>query len=210
MTIKYTEWYILYMNTNKVEKTKAYIIKKTSPIFNKKGYYGTSLSDITNATKLTKGSIYGNFKDKDDVAVNCFLFNVNNITDEIYNNMQGAKNSLEKLLVFPKIYRNIFKDIIANGGCPIANTLIESDDTHPILLKLALDTLYRLENFLVSIIEEGLLYGEFIETTESHKTVQTIITLCEGGMILTKSTKKESYLINAIETIEEIIYSLKK
>ncbi|EJQ62065.1 TetR/AcrR family transcriptional regulator [Bacillus mycoides] len=198
------------MNTNKVEKTKAYIIKKTSPIFNKKGYYGTSLSDITNATKLTKGSIYGNFKDKDDVAVNCFLFNVNNITDEIYNNMQGAKNSLEKLLVFPKIYRKIFKDIIANGGCPIANTLIESDDTHPILLKLALDTLYRLENFLVSIIEEGLLYGEFIETTESHKTVQTIITLCEGGMILTKSTKKESYLINAIETIEEIIYSLKK
>ncbi|MCU5657215.1 TetR/AcrR family transcriptional regulator [Bacillus mycoides] len=198
------------MNTNKVEKTKAYIIKKTSPIFNKKGYYGTSLSDITNATKLTKGSIYGNFKDKDDVAVNCFLFNVNNITDEIYKNMQGAKNSLEKLLVFPKIYRKIFKDIIANGGCPIANTLIESDDTHPILLKLALDTLYRLENFLVSIIEEGLLYGEFIETTESHKTVQTIITLCEGGMILTKSTKKESYLINAIETIEEIIYSLKK
>lgn len=198
------------MNTNKVEKTKAYIIKKTSPIFNKKGYYGTSLSDITNATKLTKGSIYGNFKDKDDVAVNCFLFNVNNITDEIYNNMQGAKNSLEKLLVFPKIYRKIFKDIIANGGCPIANTLIESDDTHPILLKLALDTLYRLENFLVSIIEEGLLYGEFIETTESYKTVQTIITLCEGGMILTKSTKKESYLINAIETIEEIIYSLKK
>ncbi|MGH0684498.1 TetR family transcriptional regulator [Bacillus mycoides] len=198
------------MNTNKVEKTKAYLIKKTSPIFNKKGYYGTSLSDITNATKLTKGSIYGNFKDKDDVAVNCFLFNVNNITDEIYNNMQGAKNSLEKLLVFPKIYRKIFKDIIANGGCPIANTLIESDDTHPILLKLALDTLYRLENFLVSIIEEGLLYGEFIETTESHKTVQTIITLCEGGMILTKSTKKESYLINAIETIEEIIYSLKK
>ncbi|ABY46558.1 TetR/AcrR family transcriptional regulator [Bacillus mycoides] len=198
------------MNTNKVEKTKAYIIKKTLPIFNKKGYYGTSLSDITNATKLTKGSIYGNFKDKDDVAVNCFLFNVNNITDEIYNNMQGAKNSLEKLLVFPKIYRKIFKDIIANGGCPIANTLIESDDTHPILLKLALDTLYRLENFLVSIIEEGLLYGEFIETTESHKTVQTIITLCEGGMILTKSTKKESYLINAIETIEEIIYSLKK
>ncbi|MGW8959428.1 TetR/AcrR family transcriptional regulator [Paenibacillus sp. NPDC055715] len=198
------------MNTNKAEKTKAYIIKKTSPIFNKKGYYGTSLSDITNATKLTKGSIYGNFKDKDDVAVNCFLFNVNNITDEIYNNMQGAKNSLEKLLFFPKIYRKMYKDIIANGGCPIANTLIESDDTHPMLLKLAIDTLHGLENYLVSIIEEGILYGEFIETTESHKTVQTIITLCEGGMILTKSTKKESYLINAIETIEEIIYSLKK
>lgn len=31
----------LYINTNKAEKTKAYIIKKISPIFNKKGYYET-------------------------------------------------------------------------------------------------------------------------------------------------------------------------
>jgi TetR/AcrR family transcriptional regulator, transcriptional repressor for nem operon len=198
------------MNTNKAEKTKAYIIEKTSPIFNKKGYYGTSLSDLTNATKLTKGSIYGNFKDKDDVAVNCFLFNVSKITNEIYNNMQGAKNSIEKLLVFPKVYRKIYKDIIDNGGCPIANTLIESDDTHPALYKLALDVIHRLENNLISIIEEGKSCGEIIKTAESHKTAQTVITLFEGGIILSKSTNKPSYLLNALEKAEEMINSLKK
>ena len=51
------------------EKTKQLIIEKTASIFNKKGYTGTYLSDLTNATGLTKGSIYGNFKDKIEVAV---------------------------------------------------------------------------------------------------------------------------------------------
>ncbi|MEW9700905.1 TetR/AcrR family transcriptional regulator [Paenibacillus sp. SI8] len=196
------------MNTNKAEKTKAYIIEKTSPIFNKKGYWGTFLSDLTSATKLTKGSIYGNFKNKDDVAANCFLFNVNKITDEIYSNLQGAKNSIEKLLVFPKVYREIYKDIIDNGGCPIANTLIESDDTHPALYKLALDVIHRLEHNLISIIEEGKSCGEIIHTAESQKTAQMMITLFEGGIILSKSTDKPSYLLNALEIVEEMINSL--
>ena len=57
---------------NKAERTRQYIIEKTAPIFNKKGYAGTSLSDMTGATGLTKGSIYGNFNDKDEVALAAF------------------------------------------------------------------------------------------------------------------------------------------
>jgi TetR/AcrR family transcriptional repressor of nem operon len=37
-----------------------------------KGYSGTSMSDITAATGLTKGSIYGNFENKDEVAIAAF------------------------------------------------------------------------------------------------------------------------------------------
>ena len=48
--------------------TRELIIDKSIPIFNTKGYYATSLSDITQATGITKGAIYGNFKNKDEVA----------------------------------------------------------------------------------------------------------------------------------------------
>ena len=54
--------------TSRSEKTRQLIIETAAPIFNKKGYAGTSLSDLTQATGLTKGSIYGNFKNKDEVA----------------------------------------------------------------------------------------------------------------------------------------------
>ena len=42
----------------KSEQTKAFIIEKTAPLFNSKGYAGTSISDITGATNLTRGSVY--------------------------------------------------------------------------------------------------------------------------------------------------------
>ena len=60
---------------NKAEKTKSFIIEKTATLFNTKGFAGTSLNDITEATGLTKGSVYGNFKNKDEVALAVFEFN---------------------------------------------------------------------------------------------------------------------------------------
>lgn len=195
---------------DKAEKTKKFIIEKASPIFNKKGFHGTSLSDLTNATKLTKGSIYGNFDNKDDVAINCFLFNVGKITSEIKGRMIGVKNPIEKLLVYPNVYKKIYKSVIENGGCPVTNTLLEADDTHPLLHNLAMDVINHFESNIISIIDEGKVCGKIIETTESTKTAQIIITLFQGGIILTKTTSKESFIISAIEQIERIIDSIKK
>ncbi|MGN6478181.1 MAG: TetR/AcrR family transcriptional regulator, partial [Flavipsychrobacter sp.] len=60
----------------KSERTKQFIVEQVAPIFNVKGYAGTSLSDMTSATGLTKGSIYGNFSGKDDVALAAFDYNL--------------------------------------------------------------------------------------------------------------------------------------
>jgi TetR/AcrR family transcriptional regulator, transcriptional repressor for nem operon len=195
---------------DKAERTKKYIVEKASPIFNKKGYHGTSLSDLTDATKLTKGSIYGNFDDKDDIAINCFLFNVDKIICEIKSKMAGIKNPIEKLHVFPNVYRRIYQSVIENGGCPIANTLIEADDTHPLLNNLAMNVINGLECNLVNIIDEGKASGEIIETVEPLKIAQIIITLFEGGIILSKATGKDSFIISAIEQVENIIKSMRR
>ncbi|MEL6536474.1 MAG: TetR family transcriptional regulator, partial [Bacteroidota bacterium] len=48
-------------------QTKELIITRAMPLFNTKGYTATSISDITNATGITKGAIYGNFQNKDEV-----------------------------------------------------------------------------------------------------------------------------------------------
>lgn len=56
-------------------ETRSFIIKKVAPLFNKKGFAGTYLSDMNEATSLSKGSIYGNFKDKNEVAIEALKFN---------------------------------------------------------------------------------------------------------------------------------------
>jgi AcrR family transcriptional regulator len=51
---------------SKAGRTRQFIIETTAPIFNTKGYEGTSMSTLTEATGLTKGSIYGNFENKEE------------------------------------------------------------------------------------------------------------------------------------------------
>jgi len=59
----------------KAERTTQYIIETVAPLFNQRGYSATSLSDITSAVGLTKGAIYGNFKNKEELALKAFEHN---------------------------------------------------------------------------------------------------------------------------------------
>ena len=121
----------------KSEKTKQYIIEKTAPLFNTRGYAGTSMNDMVAATGLTKGSIYGNFKNKDEVACAAFDSNFSRIQNLIGSELEKHRTYKGKLLAYTKVYENFLKDPFPIGGCPILNTATESDDTHPELKKKA-------------------------------------------------------------------------
>src|SRR5690606_23622022 len=102
---------------SKAERTKQFIVEKTAPVFNTKGYAGTSLSDLTLATGLTKGSIYGNFENKDEVALAAFDFNFNRVTNYIKERILKTENAIERLLVYPKVYRNFLTIPFLKPGC---------------------------------------------------------------------------------------------
>ena len=60
----------------KAERTRQSIIEKTAVLFNTKGFEGTTLQDLTACTGLTKGALYGNFKDKEEIATEAFRYAV--------------------------------------------------------------------------------------------------------------------------------------
>ena len=91
--------------TSKSDRTKQFIVERTASVFNEKGYAGTSLTDLTKATGLTKGSIYGNFQNKDEVALAAFDYNFERVTSYIRAKILAVDNSVERLLVYPSVYR---------------------------------------------------------------------------------------------------------
>src|SRR5271170_2332921 len=56
----------------KGEQTRGDIIRKSAPLFNQRGYEGTSLSDLMEATGLQKGGIYRHFSSKEELATEAF------------------------------------------------------------------------------------------------------------------------------------------
>ena len=192
------------------ERTRQLIIDSAAPIFNKKGYAGTSMSDLTTATGLTKGSIYGNFKDKDDVAVHAFQHNIDLIFDFFSKELKAAGSTMDKLLAYPRGFRKIYRMILSYGGCPILNTAVEADDTHAVLRKMAVDVLAKWKKSITSLIEKGKSEGIIGTATDAQNTAEILIALMEGGSVLSKVTGEESYMLNAIDTAEKIITDMQK
>jgi TetR/AcrR family transcriptional repressor of nem operon len=209
--IKNTNRYIFVMSDaglSKAERTRRFIIEKSSPIFNKKGYAGTSLSDLTQATGLTKGSIYGNFKNKDEVAVCAFHHNLAFMIESLTSEIDKSRNYVEKLLAYPRVYRRNIKAMIAIGGCPILNTVIDADNTNDTLRSLAVDTIVDWKRAIIKLVSKGKTAGELKPDTDEAVVAENIISLIEGGNAMTKATGEESYILNAIGQTESIIYSI--
>ncbi len=193
---------------NKAERTKQFIIEQTASIFNKKGYAGTSLQDITAATSLTKGSIYGNFGGKDDVALAVFDYNLGRVRDILRREMLKVTTIREKLLVYPKVYGNIQHYPFPDGGCPILNTAVEADDTHPALKKRAQDAIVYWKRTIVRLIEKGISNGEITLTVDPEQHALAIMAMLEGMTMISNLMGQSGYRKQIIRSVEQMITDL--
>jgi AcrR family transcriptional regulator len=191
---------------SKAEKTKQHIIEKTATLFNTKGYISTSLSDITQATGLTKGSIYGNFENKDEVAIEVYKYNAGLLSRTLSRSFgEEYHKSVDKLHAFVAFYRKNWKFVFSNGGCPIMNAATEADDSFP-----ALKTQVKrsFEQWMVKIsatILEGQKNGEIDKKINAEQYASLFIMLIEGGILLSKTMGDQSFLNHALDKIAHMI-----
>lgn len=193
---------------SKAERTKQFIVEKTAPIFNIKGYSGTSLNDMTDATGLTKGSIYGNFNNKDEVALAAFDYNLQKIHNIINAEMDKQETMAGKLLVYVNVYENFLKFPFLSGGCPILNTAIEADDTHEDLKNKAANAINSWKNRIVKIVETGVENGEFKKDVNTEQVAVTIIAMIEGSVMITKLTGKLNYRKAIMQSVKKLVDDL--
>jgi TetR/AcrR family transcriptional repressor of nem operon len=190
---------------SKAEKTKAFIIEKSSRIFNTKGYSGTSLNDITEATGLTKGAIYGNFEDKNDIAIAVYKYNVGGFRKRVAELIDAQKMGYDKLFAITTYYRTNWQRVFERGGCPMLNASIEADDNMPFLKKTVQTTLNAWVDHVASIIDLGKKQNQINKNIDSREYATTIITLIEGGLMMGKIHNDHKLLFNALNRIELII-----
>jgi TetR/AcrR family transcriptional repressor of nem operon len=190
---------------SKAEKTRAFIIEKAAPIFNMKGYAGTSMSDLTEATGLTKGAIYGNFENKDEVALAVYEYNLSLVVEGLRTVMERHTNAIDKLRAMANFYREEYECVVTRGGCAILNTAVEADDSHPMLKKRSSDSLLSWKSTIEKIIAKGKTEGEIRPDADGCAFAARFIALIEGGILLSKATNKVKMLSDCILQIEHMI-----
>jgi TetR/AcrR family transcriptional repressor of nem operon len=194
---------------SKADRTRQFIIETTASIFNTKGYAGTSMSDITEATGLTKGAVYGNFGNKEDVALAVFDYNHGKVSGLIQHRIQSAKTYHDKLMVYAQVYDQFSRSGFPVGGCPILNTSVEADDTNSLLKDRAAKAVLRWKKSVQDLIQAGVDAGEFKDGLDQPRIALSIIALVEGGIMISKVTNSQACLDKIMITIESIIGEMK-
>ncbi len=194
---------------SKAQETKANIIRQAAELFNQKGYAGSSISDIMEATGLKKGGIYNHFQSKEELAIEAFDYAANLISQRIWSAVKTQANAIDRLQAMVSSYLDSIDNPPLPGGCPILNTAIEYDDTDSILRDRALAAMKSWHNLIIRIIEKGIKKGEVRSTVEPDTVATIIISSLEGAIMMSKLEHDPIHLTKVIKHLQDYIRGLK-
>ncbi len=189
----------------KGEKTREFIIREAAVLFNQKGFFGSSISDLTRVTGMQKGGIYNHFENKDQLALEAFEHAADVLRKSFVQAMEGKTTAFEKLAAVISVYENVHDHPPLKGGCPVLNTAIESDDAHPALKKKAQQAMGRFLKLVRSLLVQGAEQGEFVEGIDVQEMAVYIASVIEGGVMMSKLYDDNKYIrLNINRLLKEI------
>lgn len=193
--------------TTKSELTTQYILKTVAPIFNKNGYAATTMSDLTSATGLTKGAIYGNFKNKEELAYAAFKYTVKLLMSPLSKHLKLSDSPIQKLFLITDFYRGYYPFSKQLGGCPIINIGVDANNSNSTLLKKVRDVVQRIQDQLCAIIENGIEAGEISSEINAMQYAKRIDTMIQGSVFMTYTMDDEFYMKDTMNQIDQMIHT---
>jgi TetR/AcrR family transcriptional repressor of nem operon len=194
----------------KGERTRHQIIELTAPLFNTKGYEGTSMADLCAATGLTKGAIYGSFENKEDLSKAAFHYAITQMRWHGSQQLNVKTTYKEKLIAFLEFFTRYVLDPPAKGGCPLLNTAVEADDHRIGMKKIVADELQNSIAHMAYLIDQGKKAGEFKSEMKSRELALFFFCAIEGAIMFSRVSSSEEAMKAVVKNIKDSIdsYSL--
>lgn len=188
----------------KGEQTRQFIIERSAPIFNKKGIAATAMSDIMEATKLSKGSLYVHFENKEVLAFSAVEYNMEMLHNKVMSAVNKHRKAKDRLFA----YLDMFVDpanMPVPGGCPMMNFGAEADDTNEVVRRKVNQVIDQSQRFIADIISKGILDQEF-NPEWNYKEFSTIMfAMLEGGIMITRVSGNNSKMKIINRNLKEMI-----
>lgn len=178
----------------KGERTRAHIVAAAAPIFNERGFAGTSMNDILTATGLEKGGVYRHFESKDELAVAAFDYAVHALEARRRRALQNANTALERLYACIDVFGTSLQNPAVRGGCPLLNTAIDADDTHPALRERARRAMLHWQELIADLVGDAKLNGELGVAANSEVLVSVITSSLEGAIMVSRLLRDSQHM----------------
>jgi TetR/AcrR family transcriptional repressor of nem operon len=178
----------------KGERSRQKIVETAAVLFNQKGFAGCSMGDIVEASGLEKGTLYGHFSTKEELALLAFDYAWKDTSDKRLRNVDRASNAVDKLKLHIDNYVNTPS---FPGGCPLLNFAVDADDGNLALRTRVRKALRSWEDVLAKIVEDGQSAGEINPEIDPHSIANLLISMLEGATIVARINKRSTALDDA-------------
>jgi TetR/AcrR family transcriptional repressor of nem operon len=188
----------------KGEQTRREIVRKAAPLFNQKGYEGTSLADLMKATGLQKGGIYRHFSGKQELAGEAFDYAWEKAVNGRLDGVAEVPDAVDRL---KKMIGNFVEKRagLVPGGCPLMNTGVAADHGNTVLRARARKALQNWTMRLGNITAEGIKKGQIDAGVDPLELAQLIIGSLEGALLISRLQNDDQPLRGARQHLDKYL-----
>lgn len=183
------------------------ILDKAARLFNSRGYFGASMSDLMEATGLEKGGIYNHFQSKEELALEAFDYAVKLLGKCMRDKVEAEQGASNKLLALIAHFGSMVDEPPIPGGCPLMNSAIESDDAHPLMQARVQKAMGNFLGYVESIVVQGISDGQLRAELEPRQVATFIVASLEGALMLSKLYDDKNRMHLVINQMQDYVRS---
>ena len=159
---------------------------KAIEVFWKKGYEATSMSDLTQAMQINKGSLYNAFGSKKALFDRALArYDQNNRAAKL----EKLRKSPDAVAAITGLFDSLIEDARQdprNLGCFVVNTAQDLPNQPPEVAEVVKGSLDDIERFFAEMIERGKKAGQIPATINPEETAQALLSMLVGLRLLSR------------------------
>ncbi len=156
-------------------------------------------------TGLQKGGIYRHFQSKEQLALAAFDYAQQQSTSQLLAAVVAETDAVQKLLAFISAFHALTLHPPVPGGCPILNTIVDSDDGDPALHGRVVAVVSGWEQLIERIVADGVARGSLRRDIDPQAVATVLIATLEGGILLARAHRSSVYLQHAVDHLIQYV-----
>ena len=187
----------------KGEATRENILGIAEQIILQKGFSGTSIDEIIEASNITKGGFFYHFKGKEDLARHLMLryqVSDNHFFNTLFERADSlSEDPLHQMLIFLKLLAEAMGNLpTTHPGCLVASFTYESQQFNEDVKAIICECLVGWRQlFIRKLASINDVHPMKIET-DIMELADMLTSIIEGGIILSKALNEPERLVNQI------------
>jgi len=180
-------------------------LDKAIVIFSERGYYGTSISDLSSALELTAGSIYKAFADKRAIFVAALERYITLRTERLQQALKPARTGRERVRALLSLYAASSYEDEGRRGCLIVSSAVELAISDPDIAERVAQSLDIHEKRLALFIRQGQEDGSILAHIEAAATARLLLCVLQGMRVIGKTGRGKKEMNSLIDKAMKVL-----